>query len=190
MRSTQKAAIRAARKPSTTIYLADGQPVHVSKQDADLAAWLWCRRKTGKSDRAKKSHYATAFRSLGLHNADGRGHNRTQQILLHRIIAFRMGIGDAPFIDHKNGNTFDCRRSNLRGCTRAENTVNSKRYITNTHGFRGLRRHGTRWGAQVGNTVLPFSFKTKEEAARAYDMEAKKRYGTFAKLNFPYGGRA
>lgn len=185
MRSTQKAAIRAARKPSTTIYLADGAVVRVSKQDADLAMWKWCRRQTGKRDGLKKSHYATAFRSFALHNADGRGRDRTQQILLHRIIAFRMGIGDSPLIDHKNGNTFDCRRSNLRGCTVAENTVNSRQYVTNSHGYRGLRRQNNRWAAQVGKTVIPGSYATKEEAARAYDREAVKKYGGFARLNFP-----
>lgn len=44
------------------------------------------------------------------------GQQRPKTIVqaLHRAIAERMGIGDAPMIDHRNRDPLDCRRSNLR----------------------------------------------------------------------------
>lgn len=43
-------------------------------------------------------------------------------------------------VDHKNRNKWDCRRSNLRHLTHSDNLHNSKLFITNTSGFRGVSK--------------------------------------------------
>lgn len=48
----------------------------------------------------------------------------SKHILLHRII---MDCPDVFVVDHKNHNTFDCRKANLRISTVSENIVNSTR---------------------------------------------------------------
>ncbi|WP_252241555.1 HNH endonuclease [Clostridium sp. ZBS18] len=41
-------------------------------------------------------------------------------------------------IDHKNGKTLDCRKNNLRECTRQENSMNRKIKYTNNSGITGV----------------------------------------------------
>ncbi len=116
-----------------------------------------------------------------------------QKITLHRAV---MGFGPGdPRIDHVNGNGLDCRRSNLRVVTHAENIRNMRVPRTNTSGFKGVIRQnqktGRMWRAQLktdGRTHGLGSYCTAEEAARAYDAEARKRFGAFAALNFPEPG--
>ncbi|MBB4699323.1 HNH endonuclease [Sphaerisporangium siamense] len=74
--------------------------------------------------------------------------------------------GDGRIVDHINGDPYDCRRSNLRFVTAAENSAN--RRTTAASGFRGVcKRHG-RWAAQGkvrGRAVHLGTYDTVQEAA-------------------------
>lgn len=110
-------------------------------------------------------------------------------IRMHREI---LGVDDEREVDHKNGDALDNHRINLRVCTPTQNSQNTRLRVNNTSGFKGVRRHLTSSGWQAylqKNNPKKFFhlgiFLTSEEAARAYDREALKHFGEFAKLNFP-----
>jgi len=72
-------------------------------------------------------------------------------------------------VDHRNRNTLDNRRSNLRLCTHAQNAQNLSQSIRNTSGYRGVsfdKRSG-RWDARGyvnGKQYWLGYFDTPEEA--------------------------
>jgi hypothetical protein len=91
-------------------------------------------------------------------------------------------------VDHINGNTLDNRKFNLRICTAAENTKNTKLKSSNTSGYKGVAWHtGTnKWRAYIvlDNRQKHLGlFKTKEEAALSYNEAALKYHKSFARLN-------
>ena len=105
--------------------------------------------------------------------------------LMHRVI---MQAPKGMVIDHKNSNTLDNRKENLRLCTQSENMKNM-RSGSNKHGYRGVSKTspGTFNAAIRVNGTPKYlgSFRTLEDAARAYDVAAIREHGEFAKLNFP-----
>ena len=91
--------------------------------------------------------------------------------------------------DHIDGDPWNNRRSNLRICTTSQNQQNRIHLTTNTSGYRGVSwsSQKRRWRARVAQRSIGY-FKTKEEAARAYDDAAREEFGEFARLNFPKEG--
>jgi hypothetical protein len=90
--------------------------------------------------------------------------------------------------DHKNHDTLDNRRQNLRKCSHHQNTFNRRRPKSNTSGFKGVRRDYSSWQAYItisGKFIHLGCFDSTLDAARAYDEAAKKFHGEFAHLNFP-----
>lgn len=114
----------------------------------------------------------------------------SQRVYLHRLI-----LKSHPKwqIDHANRDKADNRRSNLRMATSVQNSANTSRKRRPKSGFRGVieekRMLKKPFCAYIGGTAGGRRnigrFETAEEAARAYDKEAKARYGDFAVINFP-----
>jgi hypothetical protein len=104
-------------------------------------------------------------------------------IAMHQQIMNGNGRG----IDHKNGNTLDNRKENLRFATHSQQAAN--RFKTRgTSQFKGVQRRGDKWRAQIGFRRQVYylgSFVDEEDAARAYDKAALKFFGEFARINFP-----
>lgn len=100
---------------------------------------------------------------------------------MHRVI---MDCSRSMMVDHINQNTLDNRRSNLRICTRSENTRNRKTPSTNKSGLKGAQRQGNRWLAAIrvdGQRLLLGRFSTPEEAHEAYCKAAVMHFGEFAR---------
>lgn len=116
--------------------------------------------------------------------------NPKRKIVLHRLIA---GAKEGQHVDHRNGNALDNRRCNLRICTIAQNVRNTPKRKTNTSGYKGVIKRSLKdgsfsWTAIIrkdGKMTNLGSYRTAEDAARAYDAEAKNLHGEFAHLNFP-----
>lgn len=116
-----------------------------------------------------------------------------KQIRMHRFI---LGITDPKIkVDHKNGNTLDNRKENIRPSSNAENSRHiQKLFSTNTSGYRGVNlasdshKRSKPWVARIKVNNKPKHlgyFHTAEEAAKAFDKAAKIYFGDFCgKLNF------
>ncbi len=116
--------------------------------------------------------------------------NKAYHISMARTV---MGVTDPHIkIDHKNGNTLDNRKENLRLASNQTNARNRTRIEkTNTSGYRGVsfyKKTGS-WMAYIrednGKQKNLGYFSTPKEAALAFDKAAKTIYGEFCgKLNF------
>jgi len=117
-----------------------------------------------------------------------KGPGKTKIEYLHRVI---MQPGDGLLVDHKNRNTFDNRRENLRSATQSQNHGNSQPDKTNASSkFKGVSFYTRtkRWMAKIkfeGKAIWLGYHDCEIEAAKAYDAAAKKYFGEFARLNFP-----
>jgi len=106
-------------------------------------------------------------------------------ILMHRQIT------NAPadkVVDHIDGNGSNNRRANLRLCTKAQNLYNSKPRASRSQ-YKGVRydKRTQKWIAEItylGKKHYLGSFDDEIEAAKAYDRQARKFFGEFARPNF------
>lgn len=108
---------------------------------------------------------------------------------LHHLV---MGCSRSVLIDHIDGDVRNNRKSNLRFATKAQNARNRRIASNNTSGFKGVspRRDRGTWLAHItahGRRIKIGTFRTPEEAAKAYDQRARELHGEFACLNFPKG---
>ncbi len=108
-------------------------------------------------------------------------------VSMHRLI---LDAKPAQMVDHVNRNGLDNRRSNLRFCSSRQNTANSKFNKNNTSGYKGVvkvRSLKNPWQARIGKSgerdYVIGHFSSPIEAAKAYNKEARKRYGEFAYEN-------
>lgn len=115
------------------------------------------------------------------------GKKKLKTILMHRLInKTPAGI----FTDHKDGKTLNNTKDNLRNCTYRQNHMNRTKF-SGTSQYKGVRRNkrksGDTYTSAIGpneKRVIIGTFKSEIKAAKAYDKEARKLYGRFAKLNF------
>lgn len=111
-----------------------------------------------------------------------------RHIFLHQVI---VGAVAGEEVDHKNGDTLDNHRSNLRACKHSENGRNLKKWSTKTSShYKGVCFHkqSGKWRGYIvlnGKQNHLGLFVTEEEAADAYDNAAADFFGEFARLNFP-----
>jgi hypothetical protein len=94
------------------------------------------------------------------------------------------------YVDHRNGNGLDNRRSNLRQASDRQNAQNRGRRSDNTSGFKGVSWDDQQqaWSASICVDSVQRRlgrFSSREEAALAYDAAAIQHFGEFARLNFP-----
>jgi len=112
---------------------------------------------------------------------------KKKAILLHRYI---MNTPVDKDTDHRDGNTLDNQRSNLRICTSGQNAMNKRKQRNNKSGFKGVSWYepNKKWRSSIGinGKVKHLGYYTcKIRAAKAYDIAANNLFRKFAKINFP-----
>lgn len=163
------------------ITLTKGKSTIIDDQDFEwLSEYKWRLNTTG---------YAGRTQYLG----GGRKNIKQRYLAMHRAILERYGIDiQDKQIDHKNQNKLDNRKENLRVATPSQNCINRFVKEKNTSGYKGVTRHlsprqiNPTWIAQTkvkGKYVYFGTYKTREEAASAYNKGMQEHFGDFAIYN-------
>lgn len=121
-----------------------------------------------------------------------RGLNDRTWEWMHRFLA---GAVKGQKVDHQNGDGLDNRRDNLRFTTNTLNNANRSRSKRTAFPYKGVRIISRAkpttprpWGAYIrneGKKIYLGTYRTAEDAARAYDEKARELFGEFACVNFP-----
>ncbi len=101
-------------------------------------------------------------------------------VYMHGFIMGQLGV------DHRNRQTLDNQKHNLRESTPSKQGANRRSWSKS--GFKGVTRNGNGWAARIVVLRQPRylgTFGTAEEAAHAYDDAAWEAFGEHAMLNYP-----
>lgn len=107
-------------------------------------------------------------------------------IRLHRLLT---NCPDGLFVDHKDFNTLNNCKSNLRICTHAENGRNNKiKNIKKTSKYKGVcwKEKQNKYSAQImykDKSIHLGYFTDEKEAAFAYNTAAQKYFKEYSCLN-------
>ena len=107
-------------------------------------------------------------------------------LYMHREIMHSVK-GDKVDIDHRNHNTLDNRKCNLRKSTRQQNLSNMQKCRGSSR-YKGVCwfKNRRRWMAYITKNYKRKTigyFDNEEDAAKAYDRKAKELFGEYAHLN-------
>lgn len=169
------ASMSSSISPDTVIIqLTKGLVTIISVEDSDLSDQKWWAD-------FKRGKYPVAVREIW---PDG----KRKQLLLHRVILERIvgrSLGRFDFCDHKDGNTLNNVRSNLRLATPRQNAQNQTARVNTKSPYKGVDWHSRDqlWRARItvdGKTIHLGLFKTQDEAYAAYCIAAEKHHGEFA----------
>ena len=151
---------------SRTIKLSRGLVAVVDTSDYRwLSEWKWSALLAPRTAYAIRRDYAAPGQPM---------------IYMHRLI---MGATDGQEVDHIDHDGLNNRRSNMRTCTRAQNSQNQRPQSAH---YKGICRDGTGWRALItANKKVHYIgvYLTAIGAAHAYNMAATELHGEFALLN-------
>ncbi len=139
----------------------------------DLSRFTWCAVKV-RSNARGEVFYAKRT-DIGVY--------------LHRYLTNPLA---AEEVDHRNGDSLDCRIDNLLVCDKSGNGQNRLALVGKLSGYKGVHitssgiwvvRYCNRGVEEYGGT-----FRDKEEAARKYDEIVRLRGHVNSTFNFPRTG--
>lgn len=115
--------------------------------------------------------------------------NNTVGKLAQFILGVKTSVNN--HLDHINGDTLDNRKSNLRVITNQQNQLKKKIQVNNRSGYRGVHWYQNPGKTSAWEAHIRFNkkgyflgrFKSKHDAAKAYNEKAIELFGEFAVLN-------
>lgn len=112
-----------------------------------------------------------------------RRHNTS--VLLHRLV---VNADNDKLVDHKNHNTFDNRKSNLRIVDKSQNMMNRRIAKNNTSGVTGItwRKDTNKWRVRIqanNKSINIGSYDTIEDAIEARNKAEEKYFGEYSYAN-------
>lgn len=152
------------------IYAVNGQEILVDDSDyEELAKHSWYVN-AGYAARRKKHPNGIP--------------GKTFHLYMHRYL-LGLGFGERFSVDHKNRNTLDNQRTNIRKCTHAENQRNKVARPNNKSGLKGVSWDSgrTKWHASIrlnGRSKSLGRFECPKEAYEVYCLAADMLHGEFA----------
>ena len=157
------------------IICSGGEEILVDDEDYPVLA----RHKWHYTPNGTKTRYYAVTRL----NMSDRG---VRTIFMHSMI-----IGFALNVDHRDNNTKNNKKTNIRKATMQQNNINKPGFTTRmgkpvSSKYKGVQKSGKRWRATLGynrKNLQLGTHDTEEQAALAYNKKAKELYGEFAWLN-------
>jgi hypothetical protein len=165
------------------ITLTQGKTAIIDDIDAEKAkGFKWHAQKAGQT------WYAASWTRIGHIGKKWGIARKAEYISLHRLI---MECPPEKEIDHIDGDGLNCRRDNLRICTRTRNAQHALRAKLGKARFRGVSFLGNvyrakPWQARIGvngKFIHLGCFQTAKEAAIAYNTASFKYHGEFGIRN-------
>lgn len=106
-------------------------------------------------------------------------------ITMHRLVTKAL---KGEVVDHEDHDTLNNQKYNLRKCSSSNNNANKLKKPNTTSIYKGVTwsKEKKSWIAQITinyNHKFIGYYKIERNAARAYNIEAKKHHGEFALLN-------
>lgn len=159
------------------IPLTKGQLVMVDDADYEwLMQWKWYAHRIDKTNKfyAKRSEWDPIKRKN----------------ISYYMHSFIVKPENGLIVDHRDRNGLNCQRSNLRSCTKSENTNNKTPLPNRSSNYLGVCKNkdnkSSPWRAQLTKDGVQHHlgyYKTEVEAALAYNEGAKIHHKEFANLN-------
>jgi len=140
-------------------------PFEIDDADYDMVSqYRWAYRKCGTGGH----HYI--YRMGG-----------GKEIPLHRIL---LSVRSGYMVDHRDGNTCNNKRANLRECTKITNARNAKRASNNTSGYKGVswNKGKNKWKAYInygGRQIFLGYYDKVLDAYGAYCQAGHELFGEF-----------
>jgi hypothetical protein len=153
------------------IILTQGKVALVDDEDFDrLNQYKW------RAHKGTSTYYATRDERVGC---------KVHMIRMHRQI---LGAKPKQEIDHRDNNGLNNQTFNIRLCTKSENQCNTRKH-NGMSIYKGVSWHKKtkKWRVCIklnGKGQHIGYFNSELDAAKAYDIVAKKLFGEFARTNF------
>jgi hypothetical protein len=145
------------------VHLTQGKLAVIDKRDAWVTKWKWSYHHTGY-----------AFRNC-------RVAGKKRMVLMHRLI---MNAPADLYVDHRDGDGLNNRRTNLRLCTNSQNQMN-RHVVRSASGRKGVtwNKSVQKWQASIKKDRRSYylgCFSSLDEAEAAYLSAAAEMFGEFA----------
>lgn len=145
----------------------------------------WAQQAKAFDEQFRRSDYDPATRCFVAQRNTTLPNGKRTTLYLHREI---MAAPKGLVVDHRDHDTLNNQKENLRVCTHQENMFNRPLSVRSKTGFKGVTWHTSKkkYGAAIRARNKKYFlgyFTDKIEAAKAYNEAAKIHHGEFAYLN-------